>query len=137
MKGADERWKQSSWKFAHKKTVSLFIMNATHRCTCHWNKIILIQPFCHCSQWEISVRPAEIKLMGWHGECVFFSVFVVDLREVVFVIQSQRNSFHVRQAEKLRKDLLLQTQTLQEVMRFHFLCAHIFTFILHDLLTSF
>uniref|UniRef100_A0A8C1JDV8 Beta 3-glucosyltransferase a n=1 Tax=Cyprinus carpio TaxID=7962 RepID=A0A8C1JDV8_CYPCA len=37
-----------------------------------------------------------------------------DLRDVVFVIQSQRNSFHVRQAEKLRKDLLLQTQALQE-----------------------
>ncbi|XP_052431349.1 beta-1,3-glucosyltransferase isoform X2 [Carassius gibelio] len=36
------------------------------------------------------------------------------LRDVVFVIQSQRNSFHVRQAEKLRKDLLLQTQALQE-----------------------
>ncbi|XP_058600651.1 beta 3-glucosyltransferase a isoform X3 [Onychostoma macrolepis] len=38
----------------------------------------------------------------------------LDLREVVFVIQSQRNSFHVRQAEKLRQDLLLQTQALQE-----------------------
>ncbi|XP_050986065.1 beta 3-glucosyltransferase a isoform X3 [Labeo rohita] len=38
----------------------------------------------------------------------------LDLREVVFVIQSQRNSFHVRQAEKLRKDLLLQTQALHE-----------------------
>uniref|UniRef100_A0A8C1VH10 Beta 3-glucosyltransferase a n=1 Tax=Cyprinus carpio TaxID=7962 RepID=A0A8C1VH10_CYPCA len=38
----------------------------------------------------------------------------LDLRDVVFVIQSQRNSFHVRQAEKLRKDLLLQTQALQE-----------------------
>lgn len=38
----------------------------------------------------------------------------LDLREVVFVIQSQRNSFHVQQAEKLRKDLLLQAQALQE-----------------------
>ncbi|XP_067306564.1 beta 3-glucosyltransferase a isoform X2 [Pseudorasbora parva] len=38
----------------------------------------------------------------------------LDLREVVFVIQSQRNSFHVQQAEKLRKDLLQQTQALQE-----------------------
>ncbi|XP_016334467.1 beta-1,3-glucosyltransferase-like isoform X2 [Sinocyclocheilus anshuiensis] len=38
----------------------------------------------------------------------------LDLREVVFVIQSQRNSFHVQQAENLRKDLLLQAQALQE-----------------------
>ncbi|XP_052472241.1 beta 3-glucosyltransferase a isoform X2 [Carassius gibelio] len=38
----------------------------------------------------------------------------LDLREVVFVIQSQRNSFHLQQAEKLRKDLLLQAQALQE-----------------------
>ncbi|XP_051719046.1 beta 3-glucosyltransferase a isoform X3 [Ctenopharyngodon idella] len=38
----------------------------------------------------------------------------LDLRRVVFVIQSQRNSFHVQQAEKLRKDLLLQTHALQE-----------------------
>uniref|UniRef100_A0AAR2K147 Fringe-like glycosyltransferase domain-containing protein n=1 Tax=Pygocentrus nattereri TaxID=42514 RepID=A0AAR2K147_PYGNA len=36
------------------------------------------------------------------------------LREVVFVIQSQRNSFHVQQAERLRADLLLQTEELQE-----------------------
>ncbi len=67
---------------------------------------------------------------------MFFSVFVVDLREVVFVIQSQRNSFHVRQAEKLRKDLLLQTQALQEVSIYLYIyiyiyiliCIHAFTF---------
>ncbi|XP_051963411.1 beta 3-glucosyltransferase a [Xyrauchen texanus] len=38
----------------------------------------------------------------------------LDLRDVVFIIQSQKNSFHVRQAEKLRKDLLLQIQALEE-----------------------
>uniref|UniRef100_A0A672MBW7 Fringe-like glycosyltransferase domain-containing protein n=1 Tax=Sinocyclocheilus grahami TaxID=75366 RepID=A0A672MBW7_SINGR len=51
------------------------------------------------------------------------------LRDVVFVIQSQRNSFHVRQAEKLRKDLLLQTQALQEVS------IYISCSVFHDLLT--
>uniref|UniRef100_A0AAR2L1T5 Fringe-like glycosyltransferase domain-containing protein n=1 Tax=Pygocentrus nattereri TaxID=42514 RepID=A0AAR2L1T5_PYGNA len=39
---------------------------------------------------------------------------IAGLREVVFVIQSQRNSFHVQQAERLRADLLLQTEELQE-----------------------
>uniref|UniRef100_A0A8C1FD75 Beta 3-glucosyltransferase a n=1 Tax=Cyprinus carpio carpio TaxID=630221 RepID=A0A8C1FD75_CYPCA len=41
------------------------------------------------------------------------------LRDVVFVIQSQRNSFHVRQAEKLRKDLLLQTQSPPVILLLH------------------
>ncbi|XP_031429112.1 beta 3-glucosyltransferase a [Clupea harengus] len=36
------------------------------------------------------------------------------LREVVFVIQSQRNSFHKQQAERRREDLLLQTENLLE-----------------------
>lgn len=36
------------------------------------------------------------------------------LREVVFVIQSQRNSFHAQRAERLRADLLLQTAALRE-----------------------
>lgn len=54
-------------------------------------------------------NPAKV-----HGTDKPSSESQLDLREVVFVIQSQRNSFHVRQAEKLRKDLLLQTQTLQE-----------------------
>ncbi|KAF4086404.1 hypothetical protein AMELA_G00106410 [Ameiurus melas] len=36
------------------------------------------------------------------------------LREVVFVIQSQRNSFHVQRAQRLRADLLSQAEALQE-----------------------
>ncbi|KAM3874719.1 beta 3-glucosyltransferase a [Diretmus argenteus] len=36
----------------------------------------------------------------------------LDLREIVFVIQSQSNSFHVRQAERRRADLLQQAQSL-------------------------
>ncbi|KAK1786458.1 hypothetical protein P4O66_018143 [Electrophorus voltai] len=36
------------------------------------------------------------------------------LREVVFVIQSQRNSFHVQRAKRLQADLLQQTEVLQE-----------------------
>ncbi|XP_012707928.3 beta 3-glucosyltransferase a [Fundulus heteroclitus] len=38
----------------------------------------------------------------------------LDLREIVFVIQSQSNSFHVRQAEKRRADLLKQAHGLTE-----------------------
>lgn len=38
-----------------------------------------------------------------------------DLREIVFVLQSQRNPFHVRQAERLRADLLKQAHGLTEV----------------------
>nr|XP_055052845.1 beta 3-glucosyltransferase a isoform X1 [Misgurnus anguillicaudatus] len=36
------------------------------------------------------------------------------LSDIVFVIQSQKNSYHVQQAENLRTDLLLQTKALQE-----------------------
>ncbi|XP_046892205.1 beta 3-glucosyltransferase a [Hypomesus transpacificus] len=36
----------------------------------------------------------------------------LDLREIVFVIQSQRNSYHVRQAERRRADLLHQAESL-------------------------
>lgn len=36
------------------------------------------------------------------------------LREVVFVIQSQRNSFHAQRAQRLRADLLSQAEALQE-----------------------
>lgn len=38
-----------------------------------------------------------------------------DLREIVFVLQSQNNSFHVRQAERRKADLLKQAQSLTEV----------------------
>ncbi|KAM7412807.1 hypothetical protein PAMA_020268 [Pampus argenteus] len=38
----------------------------------------------------------------------------LDLREIVFVIQSQSNSFHVRQAERRRADLLKQALSLTE-----------------------
>ncbi|XP_010900133.1 beta 3-glucosyltransferase a isoform X3 [Esox lucius] len=38
----------------------------------------------------------------------------LDLREIVFVIQSQSNSYHVRQAERRREDLLQQTQSLTQ-----------------------
>ncbi|KAF7646540.1 hypothetical protein LDENG_00185900, partial [Lucifuga dentata] len=36
------------------------------------------------------------------------------LREIVFIIQSQSNSFHVKQAERRRADLLEQAQSLTE-----------------------
>jgi len=77
--------------------------------------------------------PCRKQING--DEIVSFFLFVVDLKEVVFVIQSQRNSFHVQQAEKLRKDLLQQTQALQEVLIFIFF-IHIFTSVFHDHLTS-
>uniref|UniRef100_A0AAQ5ZCK1 Fringe-like glycosyltransferase domain-containing protein n=1 Tax=Amphiprion ocellaris TaxID=80972 RepID=A0AAQ5ZCK1_AMPOC len=38
----------------------------------------------------------------------------LNLREIVFVIQSQSNSFHVRQAERRREDLLYQAHSLTE-----------------------
>ncbi|XP_058490835.1 beta 3-glucosyltransferase a [Solea solea] len=38
----------------------------------------------------------------------------LDLREIVFIIQSQRNVFHVRQAERRRTDLLKQAHGLTE-----------------------
>ncbi|XP_056139784.1 beta-1,3-glucosyltransferase-like isoform X2 [Lampris incognitus] len=38
----------------------------------------------------------------------------LDLREIVFIIQSQSNSFHVRQAERKRADLLKQAQVPTE-----------------------
>nr|XP_020468784.1 beta-1,3-glucosyltransferase-like [Monopterus albus] len=38
----------------------------------------------------------------------------LDLREIVFIIQSQSNSFHVRQADRLRADLLKQAHSLTE-----------------------
>ncbi|XP_047676459.1 beta 3-glucosyltransferase a isoform X2 [Tachysurus fulvidraco] len=38
----------------------------------------------------------------------------LDLREVVFVIQSQRNSFHAQRAQRLQADLLLQAEALQK-----------------------
>uniref|UniRef100_A0A3Q1C8U7 Fringe-like glycosyltransferase domain-containing protein n=1 Tax=Amphiprion ocellaris TaxID=80972 RepID=A0A3Q1C8U7_AMPOC len=49
-------------------------------------------------------------------------VFVSDLREIVFVIQSQSNSFHVRQAERRREDLLYQAHSLTE---FVLLCLRV------------
>ena len=49
----------------------------------------------------------------------YFTISVLcvppDLREIVFVIQSQSNSFHVRQAESLRAELLKQALSLREV----------------------
>ncbi|XP_041849800.1 beta 3-glucosyltransferase a [Melanotaenia boesemani] len=38
----------------------------------------------------------------------------LDLREIVFVIQSQSNSFHVKQAERQRAEILKQAQGLTE-----------------------
>uniref|UniRef100_A0AAX7UIV2 Fringe-like glycosyltransferase domain-containing protein n=1 Tax=Astatotilapia calliptera TaxID=8154 RepID=A0AAX7UIV2_ASTCA len=46
--------------------------------------------------------------------CELSHIFVLcvppDLREIVFVIQSQSNTFHVRQAERRREDLLKQAR---------------------------
>ncbi|XP_059104961.1 beta-1,3-glucosyltransferase [Peromyscus eremicus] len=47
----------------------------------------------------------------------------VDLKEIVFVIQSQSNSFHAKRAEELRRDILKQaanlTQDLPRVLLLH------------------
>uniref|UniRef100_A0AAY5L267 Fringe-like glycosyltransferase domain-containing protein n=1 Tax=Esox lucius TaxID=8010 RepID=A0AAY5L267_ESOLU len=44
----------------------------------------------------------------------YFQNLIEYLREIVFVIQSQSNSYHVRQAERRREDLLQQTQSLTQ-----------------------
>lgn len=69
----------------------------------------------------LSLRRSLIALL------LFFTVWALshivvlcasaDLREIVFVIQSQSNSFHVKQAERQRADLLKQAQSLT-VVRF-------------------
>ncbi|KAM9469491.1 beta 3-glucosyltransferase a isoform 1-T2 [Clarias gariepinus] len=52
----------------------------------------------------------------------------LQLSEVLFVIQSQRNSFHAQRAQRLRADLLLQAEALQErlpaVLLLHTLSDH-------------
>lgn len=51
--------------------------------------------------------------------CELSHIFVLcvppDLREIVFVIQSQSNTFHVRQAERRREDLLKQARGFTKV----------------------
>lgn len=39
-----------------------------------------------------------------------------ELRDVIFVIQSQRNSYHTHRAEQRRTELLHQAQTLNQVV---------------------
>uniref|UniRef100_A0A8C6RTG3 Beta-1,3-glucosyltransferase n=1 Tax=Nannospalax galili TaxID=1026970 RepID=A0A8C6RTG3_NANGA len=47
-----------------------------------------------------------------------FCLFVLDLKEVVFVIQSQSNSFHAKRAEHLKGNILKQAENLtQELPR--------------------
>ncbi|XP_038550678.1 beta-1,3-glucosyltransferase-like, partial [Micropterus salmoides] len=51
----------------------------------------------------------------------------LDLREIVFVLQSQSNSFHVGQAERRRADLLKQAHSLTEVrFKAHLSLLHTF-----------
>lgn len=67
-------------------------------------------------------RPSAPNRLGLRSSLI--SMFVCsrpflcvppDLREIVFVIQSQSNSFHVRQAERRRDELLKQVHGLSEV----------------------
>lgn len=51
--------------------------------------------------------------------CIFVLCASPDLREIVFILQSQSNSFHVRQAERRRVDLLKQAHGLAEVRLHH------------------
>lgn len=44
-------------------------------------------------------------------------MFVLDLKEIVFVIQSQSNSFHARRAEELKRSILKQAANLTQVCR--------------------
>uniref|UniRef100_A0A7N8X067 Beta 3-glucosyltransferase a n=1 Tax=Mastacembelus armatus TaxID=205130 RepID=A0A7N8X067_9TELE len=54
-------------------------------------------------------KARENSLLSLSHLCLLYSP---DLREIVFIIQSQNNSFHVRQADKRRADLLKQAQGL-------------------------
>uniref|UniRef100_A0A672NZS3 Beta 3-glucosyltransferase b n=1 Tax=Sinocyclocheilus grahami TaxID=75366 RepID=A0A672NZS3_SINGR len=50
---------------------------------------------------------------------IFFSLFsssLAEVRDVVFVIQSQKNSYHTHRAEQKRTELLHQAQTLNQVV---------------------
>ncbi|XP_027900946.1 beta 3-glucosyltransferase a [Xiphophorus couchianus] len=62
---------------------------------------------------SISVVPAESAEQN-HSDMHVPHNNKLDLREIVFVVQSQRNSFHVRQAEERRADLLKQVHGLTE-----------------------
>ena len=42
---------------------------------------------------------------------------VLDLKEIVFVIQSQSNSFHVKKAEQLKQSILKQSADLTQVRK--------------------
>lgn len=44
-----------------------------------------------------------------------FCLFVLDLKEIVFVIQSQSNSFHAKRAEELKRNILKQAANLTQV----------------------
>lgn len=46
-----------------------------------------------------------------------FCLFVLDLKEIVFVIQSQSNSFHAKRAEELKRSILKQAANLTQVCR--------------------
>lgn len=55
---------------------------------------------------------------GREKSYVFVLCAPPDLREIVFVLQSQSNSHHAKQAERKRADLLAQARAVTEV-RFH------------------
>uniref|UniRef100_A0A8D3C3R8 Beta 3-glucosyltransferase a n=1 Tax=Scophthalmus maximus TaxID=52904 RepID=A0A8D3C3R8_SCOMX len=79
--------------------------------TCITSVIQTVALILSCSQ----------KVIDWHDpfslcEQSLISVLCVplDLREIVFIIQSQSHYFHVRQAERRRADLLKQAHSLTE-----------------------
>uniref|UniRef100_A0A672ZKZ0 Beta 3-glucosyltransferase a n=1 Tax=Sphaeramia orbicularis TaxID=375764 RepID=A0A672ZKZ0_9TELE len=67
----------------------------------------------------LSLRRSSVAMIPFFTVCEQSHIFVLcvhpDLREIVFVIQSQSNSFHVRQAERRRAELLKQAHSLSEV----------------------
>lgn len=65
----------------------------------------------------LALRRSSIAIILFHSLKSYIFVLCVpqDLREIVFVLQSQSNSFHVRQAERRRADLLRQAHGLTEV----------------------
>lgn len=95
----------------------------------HGVVVIIIRPIMEISQSHLSYSGCDscVVLLS-EGHRLPWSIFTVrqpshisvlcvplDLREIVFVVQSQRNSFHVRQAEERRADLLKQVHGLTEV----------------------
>ncbi|KAJ8404724.1 hypothetical protein AAFF_G00335870 [Aldrovandia affinis] len=78
------------------------------------NKVAFLVIFLSCLLISIAVGVSKDGGLPIQEDDRRFHERPLDLNEVVFVIQSQKNSFHVRQAEERRLDLLRQASNLKQ-----------------------